>query len=96
MIAVAEQIRHIDELLRLKTAGAIGAGSGDDWSDEESAVIKRAYRNARYRDDKPEFSAYIYSRFPGECDEVEAESAEDRSAMLAHQPAGDRHISRHW
>ena len=64
-------MRSIEELIRLKRIGEIwpdGPGR-HDWTDEESAAIKRAYREGRHKE-------AIYALFPGEADEVESEAQE--------------------
>lgn len=56
--------RSVVELLNLRSAGLIQPDTDSDWTDDESAAIKAAYRAGQ-------FVAAIRDLFPAEADEVE-------------------------
>lgn len=67
------RIRDIDELLRLRSAGLIEPSDGQpphDWTEDESAVIKRAYKRGHRRED-------IWQWFPAEANEADDELVDE-------------------
>ncbi|MDD4865734.1 MAG: hypothetical protein PHQ28_00955 [Mycobacterium sp.] len=61
--------RGIAELVRLRRVGVLQPDTDNDWSEDESAVIKHAYR---YGD--VAIRADIRQLFPGEAYEVDDET----------------------
>lgn len=59
--------RTLTELMALRRAGLLQPDTEQDWTDDESAAIKAAYRANR--------SPELHQLFPAECEEVDNENS---------------------